>query len=60
MYLKMGRKIINSDNITDADVYEPGADLSRCGEGRAEERTVVITTTATETADDGTLGPRRL
>ncbi len=60
MYLRIGRKIINSDNVTDADVFEPGEDLLPHGEGQAEERTVVITTTATETAEDGTLGPRRI
>ncbi len=60
MFLRIGRKILNTGNLTDADVYEPGEDLSPHMEGLAEERTVVITTTATETAEDGTLGPRRI
>ena len=30
------------------------------GEGRADTRTVVITTTAMEIGEDGTLGPRRI
>ena len=60
MYLRIGRKIINTDNITDADVFESGEKLSPHLEGLAEERTVVIATTATETAGDGTLEPRRI
>ena len=56
----MGRKLTNSDNITDADLIEPGEDLSPHWEGRAEERTVVITTTAVETAEDGTLRAHRI
>ncbi len=60
MYLKIGRKILNTDNLVDADVFESGESLSPYGEGRADTLTVVITTTATETAEDGTLGPRRI
>lgn len=58
MFLKIGGKIVN----TDADVYEPGESLSPHREGRAVASllTVVITTTAMETAEDGTLGPRRI
>lgn len=59
MFLRVGRKIINTD-FTDADVFEPGEDLRPYCNGQAEERTVVITTTATETAEDGTLSPRRI
>ncbi len=60
MFLKIGRKILNTDNIVDADVYEPGESLSPHRDGEAGERTVVITTTAMETAEDGTLAPRRI
>ncbi len=62
MFLRIGSKIVNTDNFTDADVYEPGDSLSPHREGRtvASLLTVVITTTATETAEDGTLGPRRI
>ncbi len=28
MFLKVGRKIVNTDNLVDADVYEPGEALS--------------------------------
>ncbi len=60
MSLKVSRKIINTDNLVDADVYEPGEPLSPYGEGRADVLTVVITMTATETKEDGTLVPRRI
>ncbi len=60
MFLKVGRKILNTGNMTDADVYEPGEELTPHGEGLAGKLTVVITTTATETAEDGTLGARRI
>lgn len=60
MFLKVGRKILNTATMTDAHVYEEGEDLSPHSEGQAEERTVVITTTAVETAEDGSLGPRRI
>lgn len=60
MFLRVGRKIINTDNITDAEVFEPGESLRPHGEGHADTLTVVITTTAVETAEDGTLGARRI
>ncbi len=60
MYLKIGRKILNTENITDADVYEPGEELSPHGDGHADALTVVITTTAVESSEDGTLGARRI
>ncbi len=60
MFLKVGRKLINTDNLVDADVYEPGEALSPYGDGHADALTVVITTTAVETAEDGTLGARRI
>ncbi len=60
MFLKVGRKILNTGNMTDADVYEPGEELTPHREGLADKLTVVITTTATETAEDGTLGARRI
>ncbi len=60
MFLKVGQKIINTDNLVDADVYEPGEELSPHGEGYADTLTVVITITAVETAEDGTLGARRI
>lgn len=60
MYLRIGSRILNTENMTDADVYEPGEALSPLGEGLAGERTVVITTTAVETAEDGTPAARRI
>ena len=60
MFLRIGSKIINTDNLTDADVYEPGESLSPHGEWRADALTVVITTTAVETGEDGTIGARRI
>ncbi len=60
MFLKVGNKIINTDNLVDADVYEPGEGLSPHREGHADALTVVITTTALETAEDGTLGARQI
>ncbi len=60
MFLRIGSKVLNTDNMTDADVYEPGEPLSPYGEGRAETRTVVITTTAVESGEDGTPGARRI
>ncbi len=57
VYLRVGRKIINSDNLVDADVFEPGEPLSPHGERRADALTVVITTT---TVEDGTVGARRI
>ncbi len=58
MFLKIGGKIVN----TDADVYEPGESLSPHREGRAVASllTVVITTTAMETDQDGTARARRI
>ncbi len=60
MFLRIGSKIINTDNFTDADVYEPGEELTPHREGHANKLTVVITTTAVETAEGGTLGARRI
>lgn len=60
MYLRVGRKIINADNLVDADVYEPGEELTPCGGGYADTLTIVITTTAVESSEDGTLGGRRI
>lgn len=60
MYLRVASKIINTDNLVDADVYEVGESLMPYREVQAEGRTVVITTTATETAKDGTLAARRI
>lgn len=60
MFLRIDSKIINTENLVDADVYEPGEEMRSYREGRAEERTVVITTTSTETAEDGTLGAHRI
>ncbi len=33
VYLRIGNKIVNTDNIVDADVYEQGEYLSPHGEG---------------------------
>lgn len=60
MFLRIGSKIVNTDNFTDADVYEPGESLSPYGEGRADVLTVVIATTATEMAEDGAVRARRI
>lgn len=60
MFLKVGQKLINTDNLVDADVFEPDEPLSPHGEGRAETLTVVITTTAVETAVDGLPRARRI
>ncbi len=60
MFLRIGRKLINTDNMADADVFEVGEEMTPYREGTAGTRTVVITTTATETAEDGKLGPRRI
>jgi hypothetical protein len=62
VFLKVGNKIINTDNLVDADVYEPGEELTLHSEGSsaADTLTVVITTTAMETDRDGTLAPRRI
>lgn len=60
MFLRIGSKILNTENMTDADVYEPGEPLSPYGEGHADTLTVVITTTAVETGADGALTARRI
>ncbi len=60
MFLRIGRKIINTENLVDADVFEVGEELAPYRDGQAEERTVVLTTTALEAAEDGTLEPRRI
>lgn len=60
MYLRIASKLVNTDQFTDADVYEAGESLSPYREGLAEERTVVITTTALEPDQDGTLTARRI
>ncbi len=60
MFLKVGNKILNTNNIVDADVYEPGESLSPHQEGHADALTVVITTTATETDEDGATRARRI
>ena len=62
MFFRIGRKIVNTGNVVDADVYEQGEVLPLYGEGSsaAETRTVVITTTAVESGEDGTLSARRI
>lgn len=62
MFLKVGNKILNTLNMTDADVYKQGESLSYYGKGgsAADVLTVVVTTTAMETAQDGTLTARRI
>ena len=60
MFLRIGRKLINSDNLVDVDVYEVGEDLTPYREGRADRRTVVLTTTALEPDQDGNLTARRI
>lgn len=60
MFLRIGAKILNTDNLVDADVYEVGEDLTPYREGRADRRTVVLTTTALEPDQDRRLGARRI
>ncbi len=60
MFLRIGKKLLNTENLVDGDVYEPGEDLSPHREGQAETRTVVLTTTALEPDQDGRLGARRI
>ncbi len=64
MFLRIGRKIINTENLVDADVFEVGESMSqvpyRDANAVASLRTVVITTTAVEAAEDGVLEPRRI
>ncbi len=60
MFLRIGSKIVATHNITDIDVYEPGEALTPHGDGHDDTLTAVITTTAMETAEDGTLGARRI
>lgn len=60
MFLRIGRKILNTDNLVDVEVYEPGEPLHPHRDGQTEERLIVITTTAMEANEDGTLGPRRI
>ncbi len=62
MFLRVGSKILNTANLVDADVFEVGESMSpyRDANAVASLRTVVITTTAVEAAEDGTLEPRRI
>jgi hypothetical protein len=60
VYLKIGRKIINTSNLVDADVYEVGEDMTPHRDGPAEARAVVITTTAVAAAEDGTPTARKI
>ena len=60
MFLRIASKIINTGNMVDADVFEVGEYLSPYREGLAEERVVVITTTALEPDQDGNLTARRI
>ncbi len=60
MFLKIGTKILNTDNFIDADVYEPGEELHPHRDEHTDTLTVVITTTATETAKDGAVRARRI
>lgn len=60
MFLRIGKKIINTVNLVDADVYEVGEPPSPYRNGHSESRTVVVTTTAVQAAEDGTLGARRI
>ncbi len=46
--MKVGSKILNTDTLVDADVFEVGEPMSPYRDGQAKERTVVVTTTAVE------------
>ncbi|MDP9410119.1 MAG: hypothetical protein M3R38_23030 [Actinomycetota bacterium] len=58
MFLKVGSKILNTENLVDAEVFEVGEPMSpyRDGQAVASLRTVVVTTTALEVvaSPDGT------
>lgn len=60
MNIRIGRKLINTDNLVDSEIYEVGEIMSEHGGGQAEARTIVITTTALETAEDGILTARKI
>jgi len=60
VFLRIASKIINTGNMVDADVFEVGEDLTPYREGRADRRTVVLTTTALEPDQDGRQGARRI
>ncbi len=60
MFLRIGSKILNTDNLVDADVFEPGEELTPYGEGRADVLTVVINSAAAETGQDGVVRAYRI
>jgi len=60
VYLRVASKIINTDNLVDADVYEVGEDMAPHRNGQAEARAVVISTTAVAAAEDGTPTARKI
>lgn len=60
MFIRIGRKILNTDNFTDADVLEPGEELTPHRDGHAETRTLVIATMSIESTEDGTIEPRKI
>lgn len=60
MYIKVGRRIINTAAITDAEVYEAGDALSPYVAEYAEARTVVLHMAALTVDYQGLQGPRQL
>lgn len=59
MYLRIGQRIINTDNIVDARIFEAGEtyDLLRPA---AEVRTILISTTGFDRLGDGRMSPHEI
>lgn len=60
MYLRIGKRIINTDNLVDAELYEEGEDLSPHLAEAAADKTVVLHMTAVQQDLDGSLAPRTI
>lgn len=60
MYIRVGRRIINTDNLVDAEVYEAGEALSPHRAEYAERRTVVLTMVGVIADYQGLQGPRSI
>lgn len=60
MYLRISNRIINTDNLVDAMIYEEGDTLSPHRAEYAEMRTVVLHTIGTCRDREGALAPRTI
>lgn len=60
MYIKIGRRILNTDNLVDAELYEAGEPLSPYVAEYAESRTVVLHMASVERDRDDDLAPRTI